>query len=404
MNNNKIICVSSYPKKNNIHGYSTVGVASYTKNTLQELMKIDHDLDITVYAEKLENEPDVSDNGIKVVRIWKRNNLFSLAKLFLQVARQNIETVIAPFEFYMYGGMLEAGLFLISIGLYQISNKKVFVILHQVVEDFSPLENNRTISLFKNCLKDIFYFFIVMFSYRVIVFEDKFKRTLHNNNKVQIVPHALQNFPLFDKNKARKKLGLQTDRRYVLYFGYLSPYKGIDALTDLWMEDGKFQLIIAGGANPNHIKNDHYAGFTQEVIEKARQKNIITTGFVDEADIPLYFSACDMVIFPYKVFMSSSGPLSIAFAFEKPVLFSQPLQDYLQSPDMKSAIRQSGLKENELFFDFNKNDLYEKMDNVLLHHDRFQHFSGIMKQERNWEKIALQYYQTLAWDYEKVYL
>src|SRR3989338_1904589 len=55
-NMKRLFIVSSYPAKNQLHGTNTVGVASYTKNTLKALTGFHKDLRITVWAETLEKE------------------------------------------------------------------------------------------------------------------------------------------------------------------------------------------------------------------------------------------------------------------------------------------------------------------------------------------------------------
>ena len=66
--------------------------------------------------------------------------------------------------------------------------------------------------------------------------------------------------------------------------------------------------------------------------------------------MPDYFAACTAMIFPYKIFMSSSGPLSFAFAYGKPILMSPPLAAYARTPDFRRCLRQQGLRVDDLLY------------------------------------------------------
>src|SRR3989344_2458461 len=147
------------------------------------------------------------------------------------------------------------------------------------------------------------------------------------------------------KRAARKLLGIE-DEIIILYFGYLTWYKGVDFLIRTFigkkrLNGKKIKLIIAGGPSFTQEKKPHYKKFIttiQNMMKKA-PSNVKFTGFVEEKDIPLYFSASDLVVLPYRAFISSSGPLSFALAFNKPFLLSEALGDILHSRDIEESIK-----------------------------------------------------------------
>lgn len=362
---NKIIFISSYPEKLKIHGEKTVGGASYTKNLLKNLKKINRNSDIEVLAEIFDKKEIYEENGIVVNRIWKRNSISSLIKLTKYLVKTKSKKIIFSFEVYMFGSLLMNIYFLLMLLILKIARKNTILIIHQVVNELKLL-----------------YLPFIFLSDKLIVFEKYFKDILGNRNKIFFVPHAVEKIKF---KTAKIKNNLIKNKFKVLFFGYLSPYKGIRELTDIWEQ--KFgNLIIAGGGNPNHMKNKSYVNFV---------KNIKATGFVKEKQIPHYFLNSDLVIFPYKKFFSSSGPLSLTFSFEKPFLLSRPLEKYFESPDFAQALKETGLKKEDLIFDLNKKSLEEKLSWARKNLKKLSQFSKIMKEKRSWEKVAKMYIEVI---------
>jgi glycosyltransferase involved in cell wall biosynthesis len=274
--------------------------------------------------------------------------------------------------------------------LQRVKGKKTVTLLHQVVNDFQELEKSSFKTHFLNFSKNILYSLVKLASSNVIVFEEQLKKYLGNNSNIAVVPHYIPTVKTISKNLARKKLGLSEKQKYVLYFGYLSPYKGIDWLVENWPTQAKNQLIVAGGINPNHSQNVKMKNFVDSVNSAAKKKNILTTGFVKEAELALYFSAVDAVILPYKLFMSSSGPLSFALAYKKPILFSQPLAEYAKTADFKSALHSAQLKLSDFIFDFKAQDLTRVLSTVSTKKKNFDIFSEQMSLSRQKPTIAKQ--------------
>src|SRR3989344_8992403 len=86
--------LTSYPQKGGIHGKGTVGIASYSKNTLIHLLEVAEfnkiNLHISVLAEILPGEKKAiyREDGIEVKRIWKKNNFFSYIYILQEILRQ----------------------------------------------------------------------------------------------------------------------------------------------------------------------------------------------------------------------------------------------------------------------------------------------------------------------------
>lgn len=133
-------------------------------------------------------------------------------------------------------------------------------------------------------------------------------------------PHPLyDNFgPAKPKAEALAMLGLPAQFRYVLFFGFIRAYKGLDILLEA-MADPRVatlpvKLIIAG-----EFYED--AAPYEALIKKHHLESrlVRATDFIPNEQVANYFSAADMVIQPYKN-ATQSGVSQVAYHFGRPML------------------------------------------------------------------------------------
>lgn len=138
-------------------------------------------------------------------------------------------------------------------------------------------------------------------------------------------PKTFSPHPIYDhygermsKNEACKALNLPTDKNYMLFFGLVRAYKGLDLLLDAFgcVKDQlpNLQLIIAGEFYEDEDK--YRAQIAQ--LELA-DRVIIRNEFIPDGDLRKYFGAADLIVQPYKT-ATQSGVTQVAFHFEKPML------------------------------------------------------------------------------------
>ena len=133
-------------------------------------------------------------------------------------------------------------------------------------------------------------------------------------------PHPLyDNFgPIKSKADALAALNLPADVRYVLFFGFIRAYKGLDilleALADARLTHLPIKLIIAG-----EFYED--AAPYEALIKAHKLENRIVraTDFIPNEKVVDYFCAADLIMQPYKN-ATQSGVSQIAYHFERPML------------------------------------------------------------------------------------
>ena len=145
--------------------------------------------------------------------------------------------------------------------------------------------------------------------------------SLDKDNK----PKTYSPHPVYDhygekmeKNAACEALGLDKEKDYMLFFGLVRAYKGLDLLLDAFGkvkdELKDLQLIVAGEFYEDEEK------YRKQIADNGLiDRVIVKNKFVADADLRKYFGAADLIVQPYKT-ATQSGVTQVAFHFEKPCL------------------------------------------------------------------------------------
>jgi glycosyltransferase involved in cell wall biosynthesis len=118
-----------------------------------------------------------------------------------------------------------------------------------------------------------------------------------------------------DKSAARERLGIPADKRVVLFFGLIRPYKGVDLLIRAMDRlDERYALVIAGEAYGG-------SGAYRSLIAQSRLAGNILfhDAYIPDDRVAEYFSAADVCVLPYKS-ATQSGITSVAYHFDLPVI------------------------------------------------------------------------------------
>jgi len=395
------IFISSYPEKNMKYSNNVCAVGGFTKNTIEQMDKTRKYVVLTV---KIGNKPQYyEENNVLVCRIIDRKNplsIFSLCRLLF--AFSHINNVIIEFEFGSFGTVINTIAFSFVFLINKILHKRQFTVLHQVVQNLQSLtghlgwEAKKSIkTIFFDYGLRLYYRFITKLSNNVIVTEEYFKKILLSithakTEKIVFIPHGVDtHLTKFDKTQVKKQLGLPRKKKVVLFFGYLSWYKGADLVLRFARQstNKNVHFIIAGGPSFTSGNKMYYKKYLERFIHIP--DNVTLTGFVPEDEIAKYYCAADLVFLPYRVMMSSSGPLSLAFSTEKPVLLSNKLMPYTYSSDFRSTMKNVKIKSNELFMNPTDLSLMKRLKKLRL--KKLTTFSQQMKLTRNYKYIARQY-------------
>lgn len=134
--------------------------------------------------------------------------------------------------------------------------------------------------------------------------------------------------PLYDnygsalsRAEALRELGLSPEYTYLLFFGFIRKYKGLDLLLEAMSKkellDERVHLIVAG---------EFYGDATtyHEMIDRlglAARVHLFTE-FIPNERVRYFFCASDLVVQPYRT-ATQSGITQIAYHFEKPMVVTR---------------------------------------------------------------------------------
>ncbi len=195
-------------------------------------------------------------------------------------------------------------------------------------------------------------------------------------------PHPMyENFgDEMSKQDARTKLKLDASGKYLLFFGFIRKYKGLDillqAFADKRIQDAGIKLIIAG---EYYDKQDEYEAI---IKENALQDAVIQVNdFIPDSEVSAYFCAADMVVQTYKT-ATQSGVTQIAYYYNKPMLVTNVGGLAELVPDQKVGyVTTTSITEiADAILDFYQNKREAAfVDNIKLERERFTWDSMIEK-------------------------
>ncbi len=206
--------------------------------------------------------------------------------------------------------------------------------------------------------------------------------------KVVYSPHPIYNNfgPIINISKAREILNLDLSAKYILFFGFIRKYKGLDLLLDAFadvrIQNKGIKLIIAGEF---YEKKSPYI----EKIKKLKLDDsvLIFDHYIDNSQVANYFCSSNLVVQPY-LSATQSGVSMIAFHFLKPVLVTKKggLSEYVHHKKDGYIVNSNANEISDSIIDY-----FEK--------NREGVFSSELKNKLNyfsWEKLLD--------DFEKLYI
>lgn len=321
-------------------------------------------------------------NSYTVFGKFYSNKLFQAINFFIGMFRacvvcknKNINTVIL----HLFSTQLMSFLAFFICKLFGL---KIIAISHDV-SSFASDDN----SLFKNLIYK-------NWSSKIVVHNQfSFDALCHSvdgiQDKLSIIKHgSFVDMPDDDisKSAAFKKLNLDPNFKYILFFGQIKKVKKLDVLLQAMTDvDSDTKLIVAG-----KVWKDNFDDY-QKIIDnhKLSDKVIIDIQFISDVKRELYFKIADLMVLPYQE-IYQSGVLLMSMSYGIPCLVSD-------IPPFKEIISD---QINGFLFESNNNkDLAQKINSILSNDEVLKLVANqsieSMKNQYNWTKIAKCYLELL---------
>ncbi|MBC9929577.1 glycosyltransferase [Chitinophaga qingshengii] len=293
------------------------GLAAYNERLAEELQLTD-DVEIFTFTVqypgflfpgKSQYSTDPPPKHLKIQRLINSVNPLNWLIVGRKIRKMKPDIIISKYWLPVMGPSLGT---LLRLG--KRGNTKVIAVLDNVV----PHEKRAgDVAFTKYFLKPVDAFIAMSQS----VLDDL--RVFEPAKKASLIPH-----PIYDnygtpisKAEARQRLQLQPGKRYILFFGFIRQYKGLDlllkAMADERMKKLDVHAIVAG---------EYYedAAPYQQLLQELQlgDRVMMHTDFIPTDAVKNYFCAADLVVQPYKS-ATQSGISQIAYHFEKPMVVTR---------------------------------------------------------------------------------
>src|SRR3989344_3423762 len=340
-----ILVISDYPEEG--PDGKNYGIARHTKELLEPEAKKGNKY--IVFAERAKhNKPyTTADGNILIMRIFdqKHPTLFPRILKWLHVFSK-IKHVHVHSEFCANGGVKNMVLLPLFLALIKLTGKQITFFIHNVVVDLSNIAPHLNLKpnslLFRafNYGLPLYYRLLGLTSSRMVVMDKVIYERLAQlvpKHKIIITPFEVQKKRGgINKTQARKKLGIAKNRFVLLYFGFITYYKGADWLVktvaQLQKENGNknIDLILAGGPAYSLKDKKYYQHYYRNLVNFTKKyKNIRITGFVPDEEIATFFKASDLAVYSYRDIIGASGALTFALQYNKPFILSDKMYGIL---------------------------------------------------------------------------
>jgi D-inositol-3-phosphate glycosyltransferase len=142
--------------------------------------------------------------------------------------------------------------------------------------------------------------------------------------RVSTIPFGINNAvpnTSVTEGEARRRLNIRDDKKTILFFGNITPYKGLEYLTAAFQQvlarRDDYQLIIAG--RPKNCER-YWTAIRESIHQEVqRGRALLRADFIPDDETEVYFKAADVLVLPYRQ-IYQSGVLFLGYSFGLPVL------------------------------------------------------------------------------------
>ena len=305
MNRKVIIIGPAFPYRNLSTFNHSLAIAFAKKGADVKIFSFSFQYPSFLFPGKTQYEKGKPPNGIEIISVINSINPFNWFKVASMVKKENPDYVIIrywlPFMAPCFG----------TIAKLIRKNTKIVAITDNVIPHEKRIGDRFLTRYFvKSC--DAF----LTLSSSVL---DDLKKFTNSEEKI-FIPHPIYDSfgEIVEKNKAKFFLDLDENGKYLLFFGFVRKYKGLDimleVMADRRIKDLGIKLIVAGEFYDN---KEEY--ISQIDVLGIKDSIILKSDFIPEEEVKDYFCASDMITQTYRT-ATQSGVTQIAYHFERPML------------------------------------------------------------------------------------
>lgn len=293
------------------------GLAAFNERLAREYQNQGHEVEMITFTLQYPNflfpgktqfSPDPAPKDLTIYRKVNSCNPFNWLKVGREIAKKRPDVVI--FAYWM--SFMAPCMGTIARKVRKNHHTKIIALVHNMI----PHEPNILDKFLPPYFVKSMDGFMAL-SESVVRDIEKFDK---RNCPKRFSPHPIYDHygELLSRETALQLLNLPSEPRYVLFFGFIRAYKGLDLLLEAFADDrlrkSNVKLLVAG----------EFYGDPEPYLQKIKDLKIadsviLHNDYIPDNEVNRFFSAADIVAQPYKT-ATQSGVTQIAFHFEKPML------------------------------------------------------------------------------------
>ncbi|MBR2624002.1 MAG: glycosyltransferase family 4 protein [Paludibacteraceae bacterium] len=292
------------------------GIADFDERIAREYIKKGDEVEIFTFTlqypsflfpGKTQYSPDPRPEDLDIKRKVNSINPFNWIKVGRELKKKNADLLIIKFWLPLMAPCFG------TIARIVKGNGKTKVV--SILDNIIPHEHRPGDKILSKYFVSSIDAFIAMSK---SVYDDL--KSLNDKKPCLMSPHPIyDNFgTAVSREEAVGSLGLDPSAKYMLFFGFIRDYKGLDillkAIADERIKNSDIKLIVAG-----EFYNNSETYFELEKQLGLEGKIIWRTDFIADEQVKNYFCASDIIVQPYKT-ATQRGVTPLAYHFEKPML------------------------------------------------------------------------------------
>jgi len=346
------------------------GLAAYNERLALEYSKQGHEVEIFTFTlqypsflfpGKTQYSSESAPDNLKITRNINSVNPFNWINVARKIRKKSPDLILIKFWLPFMAPCLG------SIAC--LSHKKNKTKVISILDNIIPHEKRFADKMFASYFVKSVDGFVAM-SQSVLTDCETFDRKK---------PKAFCPHPLYDnfgekltRKEALDKTGLNENQRYMLFFGFIRDYKGLDLLlkayTDSRFRKMNIKLIVAGEFYNN---SDQYFALEKEL--NLQGEIIWHNDFIPDSEVRNYFSVADIIVQPYKS-ATQSGVTQIAYHFEKPMLVTNVggLAEIVPNGKVGYIVEPDEIEIADALIDFFVNKRFDSFkENILIEKEKY---------------------------------
>lgn len=339
------------------------GIADFDERIAREYIKRGDEVEIFTFTlqypsflfpGKTQYSPDPRPEDLDIKRKVNSINPFNWIKVGRELKKKNADLLIIKFWLPLMAPCFG------TIARIVKGNGKTKVV--SILDNIIPHEHRPGDTILSKYFVSSIDAFIAMSK---SVYDDL--KSLDDKKPCLLSPHPIyDNFgTTISRDEAIGNLKLDPSAKYMLFFGFIRDYKGLDillkAVADERIKNSDIKLIVAG-----EFYNNKDAYFELEKELGLEGKVIWHTDFIADEQVKNYFCAADIIVQPYKT-ATQSGVTQIAYHFKKPMLVTNVggLPEIVPNGKVGYSVEPNETVIADAINDFYSNDRYaEFVENI----------------------------------------